>query len=330
MRELRVPNYEITAARMMGKTSTAIITFKGLHVPSQVIFGGGVYRCVPHRPKAPFCSTCFAIGHRSDVCRDSGKPRCGTCGRMVGDPLDDHDCKPGCPNCGKDHKADDPTCEVRQAADKAVREAAYLKLLQQREDVKGTPSLSQEEAQTQNATPTTYRQTEAVNSPGAVSIQGLQSIQGPQPIQEPRPVLGPQPVWELQPGAAASPGTAAGPEGATSLRITDRPEANNRSNPQSSKTRVSHPAPSLAYPSPMHLKFSHELKKVSRDYKNALLQTRRPIRTSTLASQSLEPTEEMDMQSEAHPPEATLLTDTAQPLAQEVEPASLQPAMKKG
>lgn len=36
----------------------------------------------------------------------------------------------------------------------------------------------------------------------------------------------------------------------------------------------------------------------------------------------------MDMQAEAHPPEATLLSDTAQPLAQ-VEPASLQPAMKK-
>ncbi|KAH7938468.1 hypothetical protein HPB49_023867 [Dermacentor silvarum] len=142
MRELRAPNYEIIAARMMGKTSTAIITFKGSHVPRQVIFGGGVYRCVPHRPKAQFCSTCFAIGHRSDVCRDSGKPRCRTCGKTVGDPVDDHDCKPGCPNCGKDHKADDPTCEVRQAADKAVREAAYLKRLQQREDDKQTNTVT--------------------------------------------------------------------------------------------------------------------------------------------------------------------------------------------
>ncbi|KAH7974004.1 hypothetical protein HPB49_008304 [Dermacentor silvarum] len=89
-------------------------------------------------PRRNFAQQAFAIGHRSDVCHDSGKPRCRTCGRTVGDPVDDHDCKPGCPNCGKDHKADDLTCEVRQAADKVVREAAYLKRLQQREDYKQT------------------------------------------------------------------------------------------------------------------------------------------------------------------------------------------------
>ncbi|KAH7974033.1 hypothetical protein HPB49_008630 [Dermacentor silvarum] len=114
----------INETTLNGKTYPVHIYIASPHnscrgVIHNVIFGGGVYRWVPRRPKAQFCSTCFAIGHRSDVGRDSGKPRCRTCGKTVGDPVDDHDCKPGCPNCGKDHKADDPTCEVRQAADKA-------------------------------------------------------------------------------------------------------------------------------------------------------------------------------------------------------------------
>ncbi|KAH7932763.1 hypothetical protein HPB49_002389 [Dermacentor silvarum] len=137
----------INETTLNGKTYPVHIYIASPHnscrgVIHNVIFGGGVYRCVPHRPKAQFCSTCFAIGHKSDVCRDSGKPRCRTCGKTAGDHVDDHDCKPGCPNCGKDHKADDPTCEVRQAADKAVREAAYLKRLQQREDDKQTNTVT--------------------------------------------------------------------------------------------------------------------------------------------------------------------------------------------
>ncbi|KAH7965818.1 hypothetical protein HPB49_011295 [Dermacentor silvarum] len=180
---------------MMGKTSTAIITFKGSHVPRQVIFGGGVYRCIPHRPKAQFFSTCFAIGHRSDVCRDSGKPRCRTCGKTVGDPVGDHDCKPGCRNCGKDHKADDPTCEMRQAADKAVREAAYLKRLQQREHDKQTNTVT-----IASRSPSPKRNSDTISTDRShEQSRGELSIQGPQPIQGLRPVRGPQPVWELQP-----------------------------------------------------------------------------------------------------------------------------------
>ncbi|KAH7973858.1 hypothetical protein HPB49_005771 [Dermacentor silvarum] len=257
MRELRALNYEIIAARMMGKTSTAIITFKGSHVPRQVIFGGGVYRCVPHRPKAQFCSTCFAIGHRSDVCRDSGKPRCRTCGKTVGDPVDDHDCKPGCPYCGKDHKADDPTCEVRQAADKAVREAAYLKRLQQREDDKQTNSHHRKPKPTPK---TQLRQhidrLKPSTVPGPLSIQGSQpiqgpqSIQGPQPIQGPRPVRGPQPVWELQqvrePRPVWGPQQARRTEPVSGSQPDPRPTTRATHNPAKSESVIRH----LPFPHP--------------------------------------------------------------------------------
>lgn len=133
MTHLKAEGFTILNARMMGRTETALITFQGTHIPRTVLYRQGEYRCRPHHPKAQFCTTCFALGHRADVCPRAGTHRCRLCGTQLQSSDQEHICNPGCVNCGKDHPADSPQCETRRKADKAVTHAAYLKRLRIRE-----------------------------------------------------------------------------------------------------------------------------------------------------------------------------------------------------
>lgn len=126
LKHIRAPNYEILAARMMGSSTSAIITFEGTYIPTEVIYDGGIYRCRPHRPRAQHCTKCLAIGHRADVCIKVTKPRCPKCGNADKDD-DQHTCITKCVNCGGPHSADDNSCELKISADSAVRYQEYHK-----------------------------------------------------------------------------------------------------------------------------------------------------------------------------------------------------------
>ncbi|KAM7298779.1 hypothetical protein ISCGN_019348 [Ixodes scapularis] len=125
------PEFKILAARMMGRTTTALITFHGTHIPHEICYAGGIFRCRPHRPKAQYCHRCQQIGHRIDVCTYNA--RCPTCGQLKPDD-DSHTCSadPVCLRCGGPHRADDAACKDKQAADAAVRQLAYNKRIAQR------------------------------------------------------------------------------------------------------------------------------------------------------------------------------------------------------
>ncbi|KAG0439784.1 hypothetical protein HPB47_016531 [Ixodes persulcatus] len=125
------PEFKILAARMMGRTTTAFITFHGTHIPHEICYAGGIFRCRPHRPKAQYCHRCQQIGHRIDVCTYNA--RCPTCGQLKPDD-DSHTCSadPVCLRCGGPHRADDAACKDKQAADAAVRQLAYNKRIAQR------------------------------------------------------------------------------------------------------------------------------------------------------------------------------------------------------
>lgn len=123
----------ILSARMMGHTETALITFLGSRVPRTVMYRQTEHRCVPHRPKAQFCTTCYGIGHRADVCPRAGTHRCRHCGTQLSHPDQRHPCYTRCVNCGRDHAADSPKCPIRRKADKAITKAAYLKRMRIRE-----------------------------------------------------------------------------------------------------------------------------------------------------------------------------------------------------
>ncbi|KAH7965733.1 hypothetical protein HPB49_010245 [Dermacentor silvarum] len=114
MEGLRAPNYEVPSACMMGATATVLVTFRGTYIPYEVIYRVGILRGVPNQPRAQFCTACLAFGHRLDVCPNSNVNRCKICGHTTIDSNSPHDCQPGCPNCGKDHAADDPDCETRK------------------------------------------------------------------------------------------------------------------------------------------------------------------------------------------------------------------------
>lgn len=109
---LRSPNAEIIHARMMGKSTTALLTFAGLQVPHYVHYYGGEYRCRIYQPRHQVCRVCLKLGHRADVCPCPDTNRCSTCGAV--NPVAGHDCVPRCANCHEDHPATDPRCPVRQ------------------------------------------------------------------------------------------------------------------------------------------------------------------------------------------------------------------------
>lgn len=160
MKYLKAPGFEILAARMMGSTSTAIITFTGTYIPIEVNYDGGIYRCRPHRPRAQYCTKCLAIGHRADVCTKVTDPLCPKCGSAKKDDAD-HTCITKCANCGGPHSADDNSCEVRHAADRAVRYQAYQKRIATRAMMDKT----QQPSTAQEGPPTTTAQKEERSKP---------------------------------------------------------------------------------------------------------------------------------------------------------------------
>lgn len=114
---------------MMGRSETAIITFKGTHIPPIVLHYNARYRCKPHHPTAQFCTRYLAIGHRADICPQVGTTRCKKCGTKLQTEEQDHPCKAVCVNCEGNHPADDPTCPIRREATKT----AYMRRIRTRE-----------------------------------------------------------------------------------------------------------------------------------------------------------------------------------------------------
>ncbi|KAH7938952.1 hypothetical protein HPB52_002949 [Rhipicephalus sanguineus] len=143
MDHLMTPGHTVLQARMMGKTSTALITFEGLQVSHYIRYYSAEYRCYVHRPRKQVCTVCLRLGHRSDNCPTPNCVTCKTCG--VDNPTPGHSCPPKCRSCGGDHPTTDTGCcaSVRPPLNKeGVRKA--LQQEQQQRDVEyhSTPSSS--------------------------------------------------------------------------------------------------------------------------------------------------------------------------------------------
>ncbi|KAH7956885.1 hypothetical protein HPB52_013444 [Rhipicephalus sanguineus] len=89
---LRVDSrYTVLGARMLGRPSTAVITFDGPHVAYYVTYQSGDYRCKPYRkPREDFCY------------------KCGQ-----GAVTEDHDCLPKCKICGQAHENAEKECKKK-------------------------------------------------------------------------------------------------------------------------------------------------------------------------------------------------------------------------
>ncbi|KAH9370029.1 hypothetical protein HPB48_001906 [Haemaphysalis longicornis] len=99
----------IFAARMMGHTATAIITFQSTHMPREICCASGIFRCRPHLSKAQYCHRSQKTGYPADVC--TCKHHCLNCGQVLPEDAR-HTCSADsvCLRCGSPHRADHATC----------------------------------------------------------------------------------------------------------------------------------------------------------------------------------------------------------------------------
>lgn len=98
-------------ARIMGHTSSALLTFQGLHVPFYVKVGSVLLRCRPFRRSVQVCRLCGELGHRMDVCPQPDNPKCPDCGLST--PSADHECNPMCQLCSQPHTTAGKDCPRR-------------------------------------------------------------------------------------------------------------------------------------------------------------------------------------------------------------------------
>ncbi|EEC05722.1 toll, putative [Ixodes scapularis] len=76
--ELESEKVRVVAARRLGKTNTAMLTFDGDKPPRSVLYGRRYMRVFPYMPKAVTCANCHRLGHKPDICPTATV--CATCG----------------------------------------------------------------------------------------------------------------------------------------------------------------------------------------------------------------------------------------------------------
>ncbi|KAH6929557.1 hypothetical protein HPB50_002765 [Hyalomma asiaticum] len=99
MDHLVAPGHTVLHARMMGETSTPVITFEGLQVPHYKLYHGAEYRCY-----GQVCTVCLQLGHRSDHYPTPNRVTCKICGVQG---TSGHSCTPKYRSFGGDHPTTD-------------------------------------------------------------------------------------------------------------------------------------------------------------------------------------------------------------------------------
>ncbi|KAH7967448.1 hypothetical protein HPB49_024871 [Dermacentor silvarum] len=77
---VRDTRIKILDARILGTSTTALLTIDGPHLPRLVYHGGCEYPCHQFRPARQFCQMCMQSGHRPDLCPNPNTPVCRQCG----------------------------------------------------------------------------------------------------------------------------------------------------------------------------------------------------------------------------------------------------------
>ncbi|KAH6942953.1 hypothetical protein HPB50_012715 [Hyalomma asiaticum] len=101
---LRVdPRYTVLGARMLGRSSTAVITFDGPHVPYYITYQSGDYRCKPYRNAVPLGT--------DKTCPRPRETFCYKCGQDA--VSEAHDCLPKCKICEQAHETAGKECKKK-------------------------------------------------------------------------------------------------------------------------------------------------------------------------------------------------------------------------
>ncbi|KAH7978461.1 hypothetical protein HPB49_005548 [Dermacentor silvarum] len=166
LRSLQAP---ILFARMLGKSTAALITFDGLEVPRTTYYYGGELLYRPYRPLSQVCSICLKTGHRADICPTPKNARCKNCGQE--NPSEDHQCQPKCVLCEGDHPVTDPSCPARQR--KPLNKSHFLRNAGYTSDANNVPTT------TNPGTSTNPPQTPGSKSPPASTETNVDRCRSP-------------------------------------------------------------------------------------------------------------------------------------------------------
>ncbi|KAL1426726.1 hypothetical protein MTO96_018041 [Rhipicephalus appendiculatus] len=199
LRDLDCYQADILLARRMGNTTTALITFAGLHVPYSVYYHRLEFRCRPHKPRAHHCTICLQYGHRTCAC--PGNQRlCPTCSTAVNQPDEPHSCSPWCLHCQGHHAPFSATCPVRKQRDEACANAAMKQRLQHRQQWK---NVNTPQAPAKASTPSAITEAPASSNllPTHAHWGGQRSLLQAPPSSVPRPTpdVQPQPTAYQKP-----------------------------------------------------------------------------------------------------------------------------------
>ncbi|KAM7311206.1 hypothetical protein ISCGN_008113 [Ixodes scapularis] len=125
--ELESEKIQVVAARRLGKSNTAMLTFDGEKTPRSVLYGNRYMRVFPFKPKAVTCGNCHRLGHKPDICPNAAVcPICGTQHLASTDPAQGPGCPDSTPYCQgcrkKGHLGTDRKCPTWQETNKRMRE----------------------------------------------------------------------------------------------------------------------------------------------------------------------------------------------------------------
>ncbi|KAH9379139.1 hypothetical protein HPB48_019718 [Haemaphysalis longicornis] len=95
-------------ARMLGASTSAVVTFVGPYVHFYIKAYGLFTLCRAYRQTVQYCSLCGELRHRQDVCPNPDASLCAYC--LTTNPTRDHECAFTCQLCGLDHPMASKDC----------------------------------------------------------------------------------------------------------------------------------------------------------------------------------------------------------------------------
>lgn len=110
------PQWQVLAARRMGKSRALLVTIRGKRIPTYFYFNGFTLSCFPYRDRIEACVNCRRTGHRADVCPMPLQSRCHRCGAQHPSQNEDgshYECQPLCAICRGRHITASKECSHR-------------------------------------------------------------------------------------------------------------------------------------------------------------------------------------------------------------------------
>ncbi|KAG0413695.1 hypothetical protein HPB47_009168 [Ixodes persulcatus] len=118
MQDMKCKTSRIVNARLIGKSKNVVlVTFESKKLPKTVIFSNAILGVKEYLPRPIVCFKCHGLGHKTDVCPRKVQ-RCGHCGQLHDEDMENCHREPRCHNCEGKHVATSNACPKRKIPEK--------------------------------------------------------------------------------------------------------------------------------------------------------------------------------------------------------------------